>query len=156
VIQSRDEMPSLDLIFTSPLLRTLQTTSLLRQQFDCDVIVTDFLTERRGLGHTCNDRTNMETLQKTFPSFHFAITDPPSHTSESEVETDAELEQRVETIVKIAQSMDYSCVGFVSHHETLKAYLGESLKNAQWRSFVRPFYSVSGSTQIGISSSGTF
>jgi broad specificity phosphatase PhoE len=157
VIQSREEMPELDLIFSSPLIRTLQTASLLRQQFECDVIVTDFLTERRGLGHKCNDRASIPELQRMFPTFQFAMSDPPSHTSDSPVETDEELEQRVESIVNIARCMtDYSCIGFVSHHETLKAYLGESLKNAQWRLFDRPFYSSSGSTQIGISSSGTF
>lgn len=148
VCQSRDEMPDVDVIFTSPLLRTLQTASIMRQRFGCEVIVSDFLTERRGLGHRCNDRADIESLQKMFTSFHFAMTDPPTHDSTSEVESDADLEQRMESIVNIARCMtDCSSIAFVSHHETLKAQLGESLKNAEWRQFDRPFYSSSGSIQ---------
>lgn len=56
--------------FVSSLTRTLQTFDIIRMHTPCaKAIVTDFLLERQGGGHICNQRRDLDTLQRKFPGF---------------------------------------------------------------------------------------
>jgi len=119
-----------DVAFVSSLTRTLQTFDIIRMHTSCaKAIVTDFLLERQGGGHICNQRRDLDTLQRKFPDFEYAI--PPASTRhyQMEFETAEELRERVRFIVDIARKMGGENVLMVSHHDVIQAYTGQSLPN---------------------------
>ena len=122
-----------DIAFVSSLTRALQTFDAVRMHTSCaKAIVTDFLLERQGGGHICNQRRDLTTLLRKFPDFDYAI--PPSSLRhyDMEFETDDELRERVRFIIDIARKMGGENVLMVAHHDVIQAYTGRSLRNCDY------------------------
>lgn len=127
------EVEKFDHIFTSSLTRCLQTAEVIYREVPSrKPIVTDFLLEAQGGGHICNQRRSMETLESKFPEFEFAIPGESTYHYTMPREDDAAIRKRVDFIVDLASKMGGENVLMVSHHDTIYAYTGQSLRNADY------------------------
>lgn len=126
------KVPHWDAVFTSPLTRCLQTTEEILQEIPSlsRPVVTDFLLECQGGGHICNQRKRRSELQPQYPGMDFTMEETPLLHYASPRETHETLERRMDFLVKLVRQMEGEHALFVTHHELIEAYVGESLPNA--------------------------
>lgn len=120
-----------DHVFTSPLTRCLQTTQIVHSIVPSrSPIATDFLLERSGDGHVCNDRKPRETLVKRYPEWGFAIPEESLLNSGMPREEPEAVKKRMEFIVNLALKMGGESALIVSSCDSIYEYTKEYLPHA--------------------------
>lgn len=122
-IQLKDnwkEIKNIDLVITSPLLRTLQTTSIIFKDVDVKKIAIDELLEYPQSEQICNMRSDIDYLNKLFPSISFDnIYDNVSKEWEyidfDEKHEKLKLEKRIENFKKFLSNRDEQNIAVVGH-----------------------------------------
>ena len=115
------EINNTDLIITSPLLRTMDTTVHIFKNTKKPVIVLDTVREFPLGSHITNKRKPKSYLSKVYPEFDF--TNMEEEATEFERETPKELKQRVGKTKEYIKNINAQKIALVSHSSFLKEFL---------------------------------
>tara|TARA_Y100001980_G_C14518342_1_gene293679 strand:+ start:74 stop:643 length:570 start_codon:yes stop_codon:yes gene_type:complete len=124
-LEARRKVPKIDVVLVSPLMRTLQTASVIFP--GVKMIALDELMEYPQNTEICNRRSSIDDLSKLFPHVDF------SRTSENDgfgVENaDTHLEKQTLKFNKILKSFtpDTNKIAIVSHSSWLKHYINGTI-----------------------------
>ena len=108
---------NLDIVFVSPLTRTLQTANILFQDIDIKIKGLEIIRERLGV-RPCDKRTGLIQLKKIFTNINF------DHCIDGDVdplwtkthrETEKELKARISKFLKWIQTRQEKKIGIVTH-----------------------------------------
>jgi broad specificity phosphatase PhoE len=132
--------PKIDLIYSSPLTRTIQTARCVAEIIPgAPITVTDQLIERMGGGHVCNCRKKKSEIKMFNPDLNFASYMSEEHYRSqpyyvmAKAENDAELRNRLHHFDRYDLSKHKGkTILIVTHHEVLNAAFGKSLKNGEF------------------------
>ena len=116
-----NEKNNIDLIITSPLLRTMDTTVHIFKNTNKPVIVLDEVREFPLGSHITNKRKPKDYLEKVYPEFD--LSNIPEEAAEMEKETIDNLKQRVNQTKKIIKSLNAKNIALVCHSSFLKEFL---------------------------------
>jgi broad specificity phosphatase PhoE len=141
--------PKIDGILCSPLTRAIQTARCVKEIIPCDqkILLLDPLIECQGGGHICNERLDMPLLQDLNPDVHtYCIPDSGEYTQNLKTNTTRETLTKMQWrghsfiqmntygyVVNKYLPKKSGIILVVSHHETLQAWLGVSLKNSEYK-----------------------
>ena len=106
-----------DVVFTSSLKRTLQTTDIIFTHKNIPIIVLDELREC-NYNHPCNRREERSKIEKEFPNF---ITENITEKDEWFIKGDPY--NRFDKLTEYLKNTSYTKIGVVSHESYLKEYL---------------------------------
>ena len=124
-LEARRKVPKIDVVLVSPLMRTLQTASVIFP--GVKMIALDELMEYPQNTEICNRRSSIDNLSKLFPHVDF------SRTSENDgfgvKDANAHLEKQTIKFNKILKSFtpDTNKIAIVSHSSWLKHYINGTI-----------------------------
>ena len=141
--------PKIDLILSSPLTRTIQTARCVKEVLPCPpkIIILEALTECQGGGHICNLRQPMPLLQSLNPDTDCSMISPytgfynDDYRLKRPRENTTSMLWRAHSFLSTIQmrlqkwlppTKQPCTILVVSHHDTLDAWLGKSLKNGEY------------------------
>lgn len=129
------DIQEIDVIYTSPLSRCIQSAYAIRELVPCSTIhVTDNLIERQGGKHICNKRMDAELLRVHYPDLdyrHMAASGPHYYGTNVAHESAAYMNYRkngFKALIRPEHSKNTIVV--VTHHDVLESWFGKSLPNA--------------------------
>ncbi len=139
----------IDGILCSPLTRTIQTARCVKEIIPCDqkILLLDPLIECQGGGHICNQRQEAPLLRDLNPDTDTRCVPIASYYTQDTMtsrsrETPTQMQWRAHTFIQMVR-YGYLAASYlpkksgvilvVSHHETLQAWLGVSLKNGEYK-----------------------
>lgn len=123
-------IPDIQVIYVSPLTRTIQTMENVFEGTNCPRIVQPLIRERYGI-HICDSWINYETIKNQFPSIdHSLITDMTDETMTMTTrETNAHVYERCEEFLKFIGERKESIIGVVSHSDYLQHLFAKYVLN---------------------------
>ena len=126
---SWDIKDDIEIIFTSPLKRTLQTTMNIFEKSNIDIVALDELREFPSGLHWCNNRSNIDVLQKLFPVINFKNinSNTDNYWKHTRYETYEELDERINTFIQFIKKHDYSKIAVVGHCSFIARLLNKEL-----------------------------
>lgn len=111
----------IEIIITSPLLRTLDTTFHIFKSTNIPIIVLDDVREFPLGSHVTNKRKSRSKLEMKYPLFNFS--DMYEDATETTPETKTDLSKRVIKFKEYLNQLDYKNIALVSHSSFLKEFL---------------------------------
>jgi broad specificity phosphatase PhoE len=131
---SMDFIP-LQVVFTSPLVRTLHTSSILFKQHCIPIIASEDIRERYDR-HPVNNRQDVSRLKELYPSVDFSeiISD-----TDMLYNTPDDLEIRAKAFIKYVLSRPEKYIAVVSHETFLREVLAQfripdyNMKNCEYK-----------------------
>lgn len=132
--------PNFHSITTSPLLRCIQTASILAEELkptNTRLSCTYNLIERQGGGHICNVHDDIRLLKLARPDIRYDWTmDSPRPKDRylEPMETDAAVAARAKQVISPwywSTISNSTPVLLVTHHEVISSMFGKSVKNAE-------------------------
>lgn len=126
----KDIIPSFQVIYVSPLTRTIQTMNNIFKGSTCPRIVQPLLRERYGI-HICDSWINYETIKNQFPDVdHSLITEMIDETMTMTTrETDEHVYERGEEFLKFIGNRKENIIGAVSHSDYLQHLFAKYVLN---------------------------
>jgi broad specificity phosphatase PhoE len=132
---SMDFIP-LQVVFTSPLVRTLHTSSILFKQHCIPIIASEDIRERYDR-HPVNNRQDITRLKELYPSVDFSeiISD-----TDMLYNTPDDLKERAKAFIKYILSRPEKYIAVVSHETFLREVLAQfkipdyNMKNCEYKS----------------------
>ena len=118
------EIGDIDLVLTSSLMRCLQTTDNIFKDINVPIIALDIIKEfPQGL-HTCNRRSDIDSLKPMFPKIDFSYIESNYDTMwmNDREETLDELNLRIETFNHFLNGRDEKNIAIVSHSSFIGQY----------------------------------
>lgn len=129
---SKAKIPSCDLIFSSPLVRCIQTTRIL-VGFDPIIYLSDGLLETQG-PYPCNWREPVGAIQIKYKNVDTSLLSP-NYTIVDRHETEQHMYERatqtLEYIIKLSKSKNAKSILIVTHNDWLKSLFGRNFNNAE-------------------------
>jgi len=111
-----------DVILVSPLIRTLETATVLRETINANVIVVEEIREHYGQ-YPCDKRKSTKVLSKQFPHFDFTLLEEEDTLWTETREPQDQLHARVERMLNLLVGMPKKCICVVTHNGFLKALM---------------------------------
>ena len=132
-------LKNIDIVFVSPLTRTLQTATNIFNGTDKKIIaIEDILEFPQGM-HYCNKRKKKSELINLFPNVDFSLIDEnPKYWQDDIQETVSELQQRIQTFFVFTRKRDEKNICIVSHSSFLKVLLFGEIGN--WNNGLKHCY----------------
>ena len=112
------ELKNVDVVLTSPLLRTLQTTELIFKNVNKPIFALDCLKEYPQSDHICNKRKDVETLKKLYPNINFNLMNKDidwNNNARNEKTEKLLLKRRIEVLKNFIKSSHYKNFAIVGH-----------------------------------------
>lgn len=126
------KIPQCDLVFSSPLIRCIETTRIL-VGFEKLVYLCDGLLETQG-PYPCNWREPLKSIQAKYRNVDTTLL-APNYSIINEHETPQHLYERatqsLEYILKLSKSKKAKSILIVTHNDWLKSLFGYDFKNAE-------------------------
>ena len=124
-LEARQKVPEIDVVLVSPLMRTLQTASVIFP--GVKMIALDELMEYPQNTEICNQRSEISDLTNLFPHVDFSYTSQDNGFGVKDA--DAHLEKQTEKFNKILKSFtpNTNKIAIVSHSSWLKHYINGTI-----------------------------
>jgi broad specificity phosphatase PhoE len=124
-LEARLKVPGIDVVLVSPLMRTLQTASVIFP--GVKMIALDELMEYPQNTEICNQRSEISDLTNLFPHVDFSYTSQDNGFGVKDA--DAHLEKQTEKFNKILKSFtpNTNKIAIVSHSSWLKHYINGTI-----------------------------
>jgi broad specificity phosphatase PhoE len=134
-----ENLKNMDIVFVSPLTRTLQTATNIFNGTDKKIIaIEDILEFPQGV-HYCNKRKKKSELINLFPNVDFSLIDEnPKYWRNDVQETVSELQERIQTFFVFAGKRDEKTMCVIAHSSFLKGLLFGDVGN--WDKVVNHCY----------------
>ena len=116
-----------DIVYCSPLLRTLQTASIIFP--NTKIIALDCLMEYPQNTDLCNKRSDKWLLKKLFQNVNFSLISEDNGWNVEDA--DSHLQAQVHKVRKILKDTKHDNIAIVSHSSWLKFYINGVLKNIE-------------------------
>ena len=124
------EKYKIDIVFVSPLTRTIQTAKNIFQGKNVKMVAIDEILEYpQGVEH-CNKRKNKSELQKLYPDIDFSLI-PEKSTYWKDNENLYELKNRAEKFKDFLKNQHEKKICIVSHSTFLKEFLFKDVGNIE-------------------------
>ena len=119
-----EKLRTIDIVFVSPLTRTLQTATNIFNGTDKKLIAIEEIQEYPQGVHYCNKRKTKTELIKLFPNVDFSLINEHSKYWQNDVWEDiSDLKSRIEMFKKFAKQRNETNICIVSHSTFLKQFL---------------------------------
>ena len=129
--KSWDEIKDIDLVITSPLLRTLQTATTIFNKQDIEIKACDLLIEHPiGGSEICNRRKNKSMLETMFPQVDF-IGCREEFQWPKDKESEQNLGDRLETFKDYLRSINEEKIAVVAHSCVINKWFYNNIGNEE-------------------------
>lgn len=126
-----DEINDIELVITSPLLRTLQTSTTIFNKCKIPIIACDLILEHPlGDSEICNRRKNKSILENMFPVVDFVGCREEFKWSENK-ETEEDLANRLETFKDYLRSRSEKKIAVVAHSCVINKWFYNNIGNEE-------------------------
>ncbi len=112
----KDELKEIDIIFVSPLTRTLETSEILCN-LNKPIVALELVRERLGV-RPCDKRRNISEQKTRFTKIDFSLCedDEDKLWKLNHRETEEELKQRIELFLKWIKKTEYNKIAIITHN----------------------------------------
>jgi broad specificity phosphatase PhoE len=112
------ELKNIDIVLTSPLMRTLQTTERVFKNINKPILVMDCLKEYPQSDHICNKRMDVGSLKNIYPGFDFTLINKDNDWNDSKRTEKSEkilLKRRIEILTTFIKKSNHTTFAIVGH-----------------------------------------
>ncbi len=122
------ELKNIEIVYVSPLTRTLQTATNIFKNSGKKFVAIDELMEYPQGVHFCNKRKNKSELMKLFPHVDFSlILEKSQYWNDTVFESVDDLKQRIQLFKDYVKETKQNNISVVAHSSFLKQFLYDEL-----------------------------
>ena len=122
------ELKNIEIVYVSPLTRTLQTATNIFKNSGKKFVAIDELMEYPQGVHFCNKRKNKSELMKLFPHVDFSLIQEKSqYWNDTVFESVDDLKQRIQLFKDYVKETKQNNISVVAHSSFLKQFLYDEL-----------------------------